>query len=205
MKNIIDHFSDSGDGAPSQLSELRFGAEPAMVLLFTAEGQETSLHYVDDEAVRSYVRCPGAGCPICYAGAVPASFHLLPVFEVESATVKVLRIPDNRRPAGLAAKLIPHLKDENIADKLVLISRRGMADYRVESRPLSPDAKRGEVEIKAFGEQLGNGLQLGSAFWAMTCNELAEVPKVAARLGAMGGWIPPAPNPEASAGEPGAS
>jgi hypothetical protein len=201
-KNLINYYSDSGDGAPSPLSELRYGAEPAMVLLFTADCQETSLHYVDDEAVRSYIKCPGAGCPICYTGAAPARFDLLPVFDVESAIVKVLRISDNRRPEGLAAKLIPHLKDPHSADKLVLISRRRMADYRVESRQIGPDAKRGEAEIKAFGEHLEQGLQMDAAFQAMTHIELAGVPKIAARLAALGGWNPPGPGEgESGAGD----
>ncbi len=200
-KNLINYYSDSSAGAPEPLTELRLGAQAAMALLFTPEAQPVSLHYIDDEAVNGYVKCPGDGCPVCYAGAKPSHFDLLPVFDVESGVVKVLRISDNRRPAGLAAKLIPHLKGEGAADKLILISKPTRTDYSVISRPLGTDANRGEAEIQAFSEKFDNGLQLGLAFRAMTCNELAEVPKVAARLGAMGGWIQPAPNPEASAGE----
>lgn len=198
-KNLLDYYSDAGDDAPSALSELRLGAEPALVLLFTAEYQEVKLHFVDDETVRSYIKCPGSGCPICYAGSAPTQAHLLPVFDVESGTVKVLRIPDNRRPNALAAKLLPHLKAENCSDKLILISRRE-ANYSVEARPLGPDARRGEVEIKAFAERIENGLQLDGAFLAMTHTELAEVPKVAARLAALGGWTPPS-NPGPGGGD----
>ena len=190
-KNLIDYYSDAGDGAPSTITELRLGAEPAMTLLFTPECQEVLLHYVADESVRSYVQCPGEGCPICYTGSSPSRFDLLPLFDVESGIVKVLRIPDNRRPTGLAAKLVPHLKDKDVADKLILISRQGTTDYSVEARPLGPDANRGEVEINAFVERVDEGLQLRGAFPEMTPAELAEVPKVAARLEALGGWVPP--------------
>ncbi len=190
MKNLIDHYSGSDGAAAPALTELRLGAEPAMALLFTPDVDEVSLHYVDDDSLRAYVVCPGTACPVCYAGSKPVQFHLLPVYDIESSTVRVLRIPSNRKPEGLGAKLTLQLKSKDVANTVILLRREGPV-YTVEARPLGPDAKRGEAEIKVFLDEVEQGLLLESAFPRMAAEELAEVPKIAKRLAAIGGWQPP--------------
>lgn len=190
MKNLIEYYTGSDSGSRPALAELRLGPEPAMVMLFTAEADDVRLHYIDDDVVRAYVPCPGTGCPICYTGMRPWQFDLLPVLDIESSTVKVLRVRDDRRPEGLAGRLMPHLKDKDNVNKVILLRRDG-AVYTVEARPLGSDAKRCEVEIKAFLDDVEKGLRLDSAFRHMTPEELADVPKIQKRLEALGGWKPP--------------
>ena len=191
MTNLLDFYSGA-DGEPMPtLSEMKLGQEPAMAMLFTPDSEEVRLHYVSDDAVRAYVVCPGSGCPLCYCAVEPKTYHLLPVLDMESGMVKVLRIPARRQPDGLGPLLVPHLRDEAIASKVILISRNG-AKYTVEARALGANAKRGEHQIKAFVDDREAGMTLGSAFPHMTPEELAEVPTIAAKLDALGGWEPPA-------------
>ncbi|MEO6595305.1 MAG: hypothetical protein ABIP94_11180 [Planctomycetota bacterium] len=190
MTNLIDFYSGP-DGEPvPTLSEMKLGLEPAMAMLFTADIEPTRLHYVADEAVRSYLACPGTGCPLCFCGVEPPTFHLLPVFDVEAGLVKVLRIPARRQPGGLGPLLVPHLRDKDIASKVILLSRNG-AKYTIEARPLGTNARRGEAQIKAFLEDQQAGITLAGAFPRMSPEELAEVPAIAAKLDALGGWKPP--------------
>lgn len=190
MTNLVDFYSGP-DGEPAaSLSEMRLGTEPAMAMLFTADSEEARLHFVADDAIRSYVACPGAGCPICHCGVAPTTFHLLPVFDIESGTVKVLRIPARRQPGGLGPLLVPHLRDKAIANKVILISRNG-AKYSVEARDLAANARRGEQQIKAFLDEREAGLKLVAAFAHLPPAELAEVPAIATKLAALGGWQPP--------------
>lgn len=197
MTNLIELYTGA-DGGRQPLAEMKLGPQPAMIQLFTADAQETRLHFVDDETVRAYVVCPGAGCPVCYCGTRATAFHLLPAYDVESQTVKVLRVPENRRPDGLIAKLLPHMRDPDIAGKVILLSREG-ASYTVEARPLGPGAQRGDAAIKAFLDAHRQGLDLESAFLHMTPEALAEVPKIANRVGAIGGWQPPRRGKEGAA------
>lgn len=190
--NLIDHFTGGGEGPPP-LVELRLGEQPAMAQLFTAIAEPTRLHYLDDETVRAYVACPGTGCPVCYTGSPPKDFYLLPVLDIESGLVKVLRVPGNRWSNGLPAKLLPYLQDPDVRSKVFLISRIG-SNYTVESRPNADSGNRGDAVIKEFLDRFQSGLRLSSAFPAMSPAELAEVPKVANRLSAFGGWQPP-PSP----------
>jgi hypothetical protein len=191
MGNLIEYFTGDDNPSQSRLTEMKLGREPAMGLFFTADTEDVRLHYVDDESVRSYVRCPGTGCPLCYCGIEPQSFKLLPTYDVEAGDVKVLRISTRRSPDSLGPLLVPHLRDPDVASKLILLRRDG-PKYGVEVRKLGPNAKRGESAIREFLELRGEGLQLQSAFELMSPVELSEVPKVAAKLEAIGGWEQPA-------------
>jgi hypothetical protein len=190
VTNLVEYHSGA-DGEPTpSLTEMRLGREPAMAMLFTAECEAARLHYIADDSVRSFLVCPGHGCPLCFAGVEPDSFHLLPVFDVEAAAVRVLRISARRQIGGLGALLVPHLRDKGIASKIVLIARNG-PKYSVEVRPLAPHADRGEAQIKTFLDKQQAGLKLESAFLHMTAGELAEVPSIATKLAPLGGWVPP--------------
>ena len=190
MISLIDFYTGSEGDANPTLSEMRLGSEPAMALLFTADAQETRLHYIGDESVRSYVVCPGTGCPACHCGVEPRQFNLLPVFDVAACAVKVLRVSARRQQDGLGPLLLPHLRDKAIASKLILISRNG-ATYTLEARLLAAHANRGEAAIKAFLDELQAGLKLETSFPRMSPEELAEVPAITAKLAAIGGWQPP--------------
>ena len=111
MSGFFDYYTGSGAEPDSSLEELRLGEEPRMVLLFTKDTEDVELHYVDDEAVNSYVVCPGAGCPICYTGSASKRAALLPVFDLEDQSVKVLRVLYSRRLKSLGLALVPQLSE----------------------------------------------------------------------------------------------
>ena len=189
MSSLIDHFETQDDNQPTGLSECRLGREPTMILAFTGDTDEVALHYESDEAVRSYVPCPGDDCPVCFLGSAPQEFFLLAAFNVESQRVEVLRISKKRGPDSLGAHLIPHLRDPDIANKVVFISRDN-SRYRVEVRPLAENADRGAAAISAFQAACEEGLELSSAFPQLSSADIAEVERVRRKLDAVGGYAP---------------
>jgi hypothetical protein len=193
MPNLIDELEGPDNQASVSLHQTRLGKEPVMVLLFTAEVENAALHFEGDEAVFSYLPCPGKSCPLCYLGSAPQQSYLLPVLNLESREVEVLRIPSKRGPETLAAALKPHLKDPDIASKVLLISRN-VNRYRVEARPLARDADHGADVVAAFKTASENGLQLVTAFPRLSAAEIAEVERVRRKLDAIGGWSPPQPD-----------
>lgn len=136
MPNLIEHFSSTDDHTGAPIRECRLGADPVMLYLFTDEVEEAKLHYEPDDAVRSFFPCPGDGCPHCYTGAAPQEFFLLPVYNVEQQAVEVLRISKKRGPDSLGSHLLPFLKDPEIKNKVILVSRTTNR-YRVEARTLA--------------------------------------------------------------------
>ena len=188
MVDLRDFFGGSNPAA-APLEELRLGEDPVVILLFTAEGEHALLHYVKDETVRSYVACLGKGCPLCMTGSRPKAFLLLAVYEIESDTVKTLRIPSRRGSTTLAGQLLPHLKAPDMSNTALMISRTG-GTYSVHSRPLGPNANRGETAISAFLQSMKDGLQLVQAFPSMTASEMAEIPRVSRLLRNLGGVTP---------------
>ncbi len=190
MSRLLDYYAGDGDVPVRQIEELRLREQPAMVLLFSDEDEEVELHYVADESVKSYVVCPGSGCPECFLGSAPVVASLLPVFDLESRTVKVLRITLSRRQGSLGLELLPFLADPDVSNKALLISRTG-PKYFVESRPLQPEADRGQTTIQSFIDSHENGIQLRAAFVSISAAALAETPSIRNKLDVVGGWKPP--------------
>lgn len=172
------------------IRELRLGPEPAMVLLFARDVEEAYLHYEPDESARGYLVCPGKGCPYCDLGSAPGRVALLPIYNIESGTVEVLRIPTRAEPGSLGALLTPFTRDPEIANKVLLISRSG-SRYRVEAKPLSENADRGVEAIRTFLEARKAGLSLKSAFLQPTADEMREIPRLRRKLDAIGGSAGP--------------
>ena len=189
MSSLIDHFETQDDNQPTGLSECRLGREPTMLLAFTGDTDEVTLHYESDEAVRSYFPCPGHDCPVCFLGSAPQEFFLLPVFNVESRRVEVLRISKKRGPDSLGAHLIPHIKDPDVSNKVIFVRRDG-SRYRVEVRPLSETADRGAAAISAFQTACEEGLKLSSAFPQLSSADIADVERGRRKLDAVGGFTP---------------
>ena len=123
MPNLLDYTENTDAGHESALNEHRLKKEPSMTILFTQECEEAKLHYESDEAIRSYIQCPGDHCPLCYIGSTPNTFLLLPIYCIETGEVEVLRISQKRGPGTLLGGLRPYLKDPDITDKLLMISR----------------------------------------------------------------------------------
>lgn len=188
MVDILEAFGTAS--GPERLELVRVGATATMVQFFTRDGDRGRFHWEEDPTVFSYVPCPGTGCPPCFVHEAPTDALLLPVLAVERKAVGVLMVSLARGPLSLGAQLLPHLRDEQIQDKLFLISRE-RAKYTVEVRPLGERADRCLGAINAFTTARAAGLSLLTAFTKLSAGELAEVPRVRAKLDALGGWTPP--------------
>lgn len=188
MVDIFDAFGAAI--GPERLELVRIGATATMVQLFTRDGDKGHFHWEEDPTVSSYVPCPGTGCPSCFVHEAPTEAHLLPVLAVERKAVAVLMVSLARGPFSLGAQLVPHLRDQDIHDKLFFISRE-RAKYSVEVHPLGEHADRCLGAIQAFATARAAGLSLLTAFHKLSALELAEVPRVRAKLDALGGWTPP--------------
>ncbi len=178
-------FLACGEGGDGDVAELKLGRDPAMVLLFTTEVEQTKLHYVDDESVKAYANCPGPGCPLCQLGARPVEFLLLPVIDVQTGTVRVLRVATRRGAGALLTELKPHLNRSDSCDTVLLLSRNGNA-YNAKARTLGKSANRHEDAVAAFLKRREDGLKLDGVFASLTAEDLREVPSIRNKLDAIG-------------------
>jgi hypothetical protein len=188
VADILDAF-DAASG-PERLELVRLGVNPVMLMVFTRESEAVRVHWEEDPSVGAYVRCAGVGCPACYVHEAPSAYQLLPVLDVAKRKVGVLMVSMTRGPASLGAQLLPHLRDEQVHNKLFLVSRE-RAKYAVDVRPLGEHADRFLGAIEAFSKARIDGLSLRSALPMLSALELAEVPRVRTKLDALGGWTPP--------------
>jgi len=187
MPDLNAILNATDDNASLPLREVRLGKEPALVLLFTSDVDEVKLHFEEDETVRSYVPCPGDRCPRCFLGSAPGEFYLLPVVNIDSGEVEVLRISAGRGPGALLSLLRPHIQAPDPSQNVLSISRNG-SRYRIESSKISEHADRGTRAIESFLAERSAGLQLVSVFPALTAVEMSELPRTARKLEAVGGY-----------------
>lgn len=165
----------ASQGGP--LADLRLGESAVAALFFTTTGAKTVLHWEPDQSVSSYVICAGEGCPLCAIGDRAKEYVLLPVIEIQSSSVKVLRIPPGRGPGTLASQIAPFLRKTNSTDTAALISRSGTT-YTVVEKALSAHADRGVDAVKAYEAAVKEGLKLADTFKSFSIEELAEIPRV---------------------------
>ncbi|MBK9386593.1 MAG: hypothetical protein IPN34_17405 [Planctomycetes bacterium] len=177
----------AGDAGGQRITDVYLDREPRLVILFTAAMEEASLHFIADPSVRRSALCPGSGCPLCGLGGAPQLTALLPLYDVESAQVKVLKISSARGPASLRSVLVRHLANPNIANLAVLLRKESNYSYVAEARPLAATAGRGEEAIRAFMLERQEGLELCEALWRPSASELCELPTIRAKLDAIGG------------------
>jgi hypothetical protein len=188
--DILDALDGGEAELPQTLDPVRLSESTSLLLVFTTDGQRESLHFVDDPAVNAYVPCPGAACPLCHCGQAPTAYYLMPVVNLARRAVEVLRISTRRGPGTLAAGLLPHLRGDDLANKLFRVQRTG-AKFVVEVQALGVDADRCVSVVKGFLAAREQGLSLSSAFPEYSATDLAEVPAVQRMVDAIGGWKAP--------------
>lgn len=187
MPKASDLFRGSGD-VPVGLACVQLRAEPVLLRFFADEFEEAKLHYVEDDAVRAYVNCPGAGCPLCHLGSAPQLTYVFAAYNIERRAVEALRVPAALGPGTLLSQLKPVFEDvDGAANRLVVLSKDG-AKTVVRTRALAAGADRGERAIREFLDRKDAGLSLTSAFSSMTAQELAELPRVKLKLDALGDY-----------------
>lgn len=181
LRKMTRH-SDSRD---SNLVELNIRDEPVLVICFTSEVDEIALHYEKDPTVKGWVVCAGESCPYCAIGAKASKFFLLPVYSRETAAIEVLRMPEQTGPGTLFSALQAHLASDDSTEHVLVIIRDG---YRYQTRrvPLGKGADRGSTAITHFKMRVDGGLKLNSIFKTMTKAEIEAIPRVRAKLDALG-------------------
>lgn len=191
MSDLSDFLEGDGAGRAAQLRTVRIGDEPAMVLAFTSETEDASLHFEPDPAVNRYVICRGLDCPHCFLGAAPMKVKLLPVYNVESGSVEVLQVPSRLGPNELGPTLARAFAAGDVDTKLFVLSRSKNRQIIANIRPLPETADHGERAIQEFVKSTAAGLRLSSAYWCPTAAELAAVDRVKRKLDATGGYEVP--------------
>ncbi len=189
MSNLIDLYdstADSEDGG--QLTERRIGQEPALVVLFTAATEQVKLHFEDTPEYSCFVECPGPRCPLCHLGKAAQTYWLIPVFDLEDAKVKVLRVSARKGVGTLAHQLVPLLRNQSARPEITQISRTGKT-YKVKSSPLQETADDGREVIAAFLKEREQGLKLVSAFPSPTAAELASTERTRHKLELLGNYF----------------
>lgn len=186
MPSLISYFESPSEQPLQSLKELRLGREPALLQVFTDEVEPAVLHFEEDEQWRKYVVCPGEGCALCYLGNAPGQSLLLPVINLASRQVEVLRIPPSRGPDSLGILLCPFLKDPNISDKGLRISSANYR-YHIEAFPLADAIDYGSGAVAGFHAAHKGGLKLCTAFPRPTPAQIAEIPRIQRKLQPLGG------------------
>lgn len=200
MTNILEFLGAAGSDSPAGLREVRLSGEPATVIAFTPDGEDVMLHYESSDEVRGYLVCPGVGCPLCYLGSQPAKHILLPVYNIETASIEFLRVPLRFAVGSLGSAIVTILKRTDLLTSVVTI-RRVQTRYEATVSPLPQGVDNGRAAINAFIDAHTNGLKLSSAFQQPTAVEIASFDRVRRKLDAVPGWTPPPSSPPPAGSE----
>lgn len=164
------------------LLEIRIGAQPVRMLLFTDAIEQALLHWEDDPTARGFYHCPGAGCPACSLGEPPTNFYLLPAYAVALKGVGVLRVSEVEGPNRLATLLGPLLDDPELNRKLITIRRDG-GRYTVDVAPVREGLDVGTAAIEDFLHAFDNGtISLKDTFSTPAVDELRAIPRIKNQL-----------------------
>lgn len=190
----MNRHSDSRD---SNLGEIVIRDEPVIVICFTSDVDEIALHYEKDPTVKGWIVCIGESCPYCALGAKASKFFLLPVYNREADAVEILRMAEQTGPGTLFSALQAHLATDDSTEHVLVITRDGNR-YQTRRVALAKNAERGSTAIAHFKMRVDGGLKLASAFKSMNKAEIEAIPRVRAKLEALGliEEIDPKPNPQ---------
>lgn len=177
-----------GDSTPNNsavLRELYLRNEPAIVITFTDDVDEIAVHYEPDDANRGILHCLGAECPYCLIGAKPQRYYLIPVYNVETRAVEVLRVSPYVGPGTLLSVLKNHMSrpDAGSSSLVIILDQK---KYSGASRPLDARADRGFDAIARFKAEIETGLTLGSVVRRLTRSEIEAIPRIGIKLAALG-------------------
>jgi hypothetical protein len=175
-------FESTGSaGGSRELEELILSDQPATVMVFSSSLEDVQLHYEKEGALRGYTVCPGAGCPFCKLDEKPRAYWLMPVLDLGSDKVKVLRLSEARGSKSLVGQLSPYMKRADTADIALRITRVGF-DHTVKAVPIAEHADRGAAAVQAFQTAQPD---LRSVYRHLTVEEIAEIARVRKLLDAL--------------------
>jgi hypothetical protein len=125
------------------------------VIFFTLYPEMFDSHH--DKEKGSYL-CLGDGCcPACDAGIKKTEHIYLPVWDVQSRRVAVLKF--DTRPDGPARTILPFLRlyKSQLAEVVAVLDCRGGGDFTIIAHELQPETDRGALACKQFDDSLEAG------------------------------------------------
>lgn len=177
----------AGD-VPSQsttLNELYLRDEPVIVITFTDEADEMNLHFENDPSSRGWLQCIADGCPYCLMGSKPSKFFFMPVYNIETRRVEVLRVSPLKGPGALLSVLMNHIARPD-AGNCTLVLVRNDKHYSGASKPLVPGTDNGRDVVARFKEAIASGLTIGSVVRRLTRAEIEVIPRLRPKLEVLG-------------------
>jgi hypothetical protein len=125
---------------------------------------------------------------------------VLPVYDVETDSVKALLVSGAMSPHSLGPQLRVEIDKGGLDERFLLISRR-YAKYEVTSTPMTNGAESGEIAIADFMKRLQEGrTSLEGVIPRLSNSELAEIQEVQRKANALGlKQVDYAPHPKALA------
>ena len=186
MKKLLDdYFVNEETPATGSLELVRLGQDETSVILMTKEGEEVSIHFVEDPEIHAYVHCNGDGCVLCQVGKKPSDRFLLPVYLPGSQSIGVLSMPTGKRPKALMPQIQYFLK---AGKPMVLWITKSRFDYEVSSKELEPGMDDGAAVIKRFQELAEEKpTELGQVYPRIENEQLQLLPEISRLLALKGG------------------
>jgi hypothetical protein len=181
--------SEAAEVAPAGLETVRLDQNERLLIPFTRTMLRVTLHYVNFEAIKGYVRCIEPDCLLCRLGRHPDQRDVWPVFDVLARAVAVLPISPSMRPHALRSQVFPALRRmANGEGPLLLTVRKdGNSKFIMSALALPEGADDGRAVIGPFCERLKAGqVDLASAFPAFPNVELAMIDEVSLMMKAKG-------------------
>ena len=169
------------DAEPSSLRVLTVGRDDAYIGIITKEGFPVTAHFLDDSEgwPRGYVHCLGDECPACQAGMKPNSFIYLPVLELSTAQVALLRVSSLRGPGKLITELERVMDHPHIENLVLKVSREGSYVYSVHvvsEKEHDPDAIRAVQQFRSMLE--AGSIEPTASVTKMPSKEMANHPRI---------------------------
>ena len=172
--NVLEDFRQSETYAPKQLI-IRDDEIP--VIFFTPQAEVVTLHYCQEDELKSYVHCNGADCILCKIGRKPTDLALIPVYSPLEGRVVVLSVRQQKRPYDLYPQIVQFL-DPSKAPRSVFISRQD-SKFKVSSQPLEEDCDGGTEAIAAFLKLYDQDEEILSRIYPRWSNEdLLQVERI---------------------------
>jgi hypothetical protein len=179
-QNAVELWSrESGANAPTPaLTVIRLDGNPQPLVLFTASIRRVTLHFVDDPAMREFVRCNAPDCVLCRVNRRQDVRDLLPVFDHVKGQLALLPVSPNMRPGALRPLLTEPLRRVQNGERLVVHVRRGdNTMHEVAVAPVSPKvAERAATAIADFDRRMQAGVvDLAAAYSTLSNDTLAKL------------------------------
>ena len=183
--NLLDLIPGT-DGQSLSLSQVKLGRDETALVPFTLDTVPMTIHYCEEQEVRSYVACAGSGCVLCKIGRGRDERLLLPVYVPLEQRVSVVLLSKSMRPQALLPQIVAHMKPAEEAGKRVVLFIRRLADnssFTVNARHLRPGDDDGASLVKQFlADVEARKVNLRSIVQHLTTEQLCAVGSIARML-----------------------